>query len=488
MKKKIFLAGLLLLLMAVLTIKQESSKEWTKYQEKYFAQQIASLKIELGQATDDSIRIEIQQEIESYASRKPEMINLTLPNGQVERCKTCHIGIEEISDSHPSDTVGCTACHGGNALSLDKDTAHDQMYGQGHPGSLEVTALSCGGTGIDGVSCHSGNQQTEKNEVDLVKTSIMATKAGELSYVRIMLGIDKTEEVPGLSKGIPAFLFPDPLAGRPQENQFQESCLMQCHLNSGDITSFSSQDMSSTHNTDAPMTANGCESCHVLTNPTHTYVGEDVTMEGTTSGHGMTHRLTTEIPYTQCNQCHNQGNHNAINMEFTIRKDIDKVKQDWAAENITETDREEDYYLPGEIYAQCEVSLDCIDCHTRQDVMGDNKLWTSQYDAVHIKCMDCHGTTENYPNTKVIVDSQDLAFDREITNAHFPELKLGDEILITDKDEELPFLRHVGNEWLQVSRVTGKTFLIPQVIESACQQDFEEQGADSCHKCHDQNH
>lgn len=488
MKKKLFLASLLLVLIAVLTIKQESTKEWAKYQEKYFTQQITSLQIELGQTKDEKIQIKLQQEIASYENRKPEIINLALPNGQVERCKTCHIGIEEISDSHPSNTFGCTVCHGGNALSLDKDTAHDQMYGQGHPGSLDVVSLSCGGTGVDGVSCHSGNQQMEKNEADLVKTSIMATKAGELSSVRIMLGIDKTKEVPGLSKGLPAFLFPNSLAGRPQENTFQDSCLLQCHLNSGDISSFSSKNDSSHDNADAHMTANGCEACHVLANPSHTYIGEDVTMEGSISGHGMTHSLTTEIPYTQCNQCHNQGNHDPINMEFTAREDADKVERDWAAGNVTDADRAQDYYLPGEVYAQCEVSLDCIDCHTRQDVMGDNKLWTSQYDAVHIKCMDCHGTTENNPQTKVIVDSQDLAFDREITNSNFPDLKLGDEILITEKGEELPFLRHIGNEWLQVSRVTGKTFAIPLVIDSECQENPDEQGADSCHRCHDQNH
>lgn len=495
MKKKLFLASLLLVLMAILTVKQESSKDWTTYQEKYFSQQIASLKIELGHSKDQEGQTKLQQEIASYDNRKPEVINLVLPNGKVERCKTCHIGIEEISDSHPSNTFGCTVCHGGNSLSLDKATAHSQMYGGGHPGSLDVVALSCGGTGVKGVSCHSGNPEIEKNEADLVKTSLMSTKAGELSSVRVMLGIDKTKDVPNLTKGLPAFLFPNPLQGWPQENLFKQDCLSRCHQSGGTIPSFVPQSQQSPSeeskgdkNSHKNAAANGCEVCHVLTNPTHTYSGGDIALEGNTSGRGMTHRLTTQIPYTQCNQCHNQGTHDPINMKFTARADEAKVIRDWGAREITNSDRVQDYYVPGELFAQCEVSLDCIDCHTRQDVMGDNKLWTSQYDAVHIQCMDCHGTTEKIPQTKKIVSPQDIAFEEKITNASFPSLELGDEILMTAKGEELPFLRHKENAWLQVSRVTGKTFKIPQVMGSKCQQDLKEQGADSCHKCHDQSH
>lgn len=486
MEKKIFLASLLLILMAILTIKQESTKDWTTYQEKYFTQQISQLKLELGNSKDLEGQKKLEQEITSYENRKPEIINLVLPNGKVERCKTCHIGIEEISDSHPSNTFGCAVCHGGNPLSLDKETAHSQMNGKGHPGSLDVASLSCGGTGVDGVSCHSGNKVTEKNEVDLVKTSIMSTKAGELSSIRMMLGIDKTKDVPNLTKGQPAFLFSNPLQGRPQENLFKQDCLSQCHQSGGNIPTFVTQ--SNLDNPHDNATGNGCEVCHVLTNPTHEYVGNDVTLEGNTSGRGTTHRITTQIPYTQCNQCHNQGTHDPINMKFAVRADESKVITDWAAGKIANLDRVRDYYLPGEIFAQCEVSLDCIDCHTRQDVMGDNKLWTSQYDAVHIQCMDCHGTTEKIPQTKKIVSPQDIAFDEKITNAKFPSLELGDEVLISAKGEELPFLRHKENEWLQVSRITGETFNIPQVLGSKCQQDPLEQGADSCHKCHNQSH
>ena len=124
-------------------------------------------------------------------------------------------------------------------------------------------------------------------------------------------------------------------------------------------------------------------------------------------------------------------------MNFTVRPDLAKVVRDWQAGDTTWTDRLSDYYLPSEIFARCEVSLDCIDCYTRQDVMGDDQLHTSQYDAVHLQCLECHGTKER------------------------------------------PFIRHKGDNWIQSSRVTGKTFNVPLVFGSQCQQVPDEQGADS---------
>ncbi|MDQ7095887.1 hypothetical protein REC12_20030 [Desulfosporosinus sp. PR] len=501
MKKKILLAGLLLILAALIIIAENETPSWSQYQEEYFQEQIAGLQAQLGAARDNAEKSRLQQEIAAYQKRKPEIIDLVLPDGKVERCKTCHVGLEEISSSHPSNTFGCAVCHGGNPLSLDKATAHAQMYGGGHPGSLNVAALSCGGTGANGVLCHAGNPEEAKNEVDLVKTSIMSTKAGELSVLRRMFGYDKTEEVPGLSKGQVAALYPNPLPGRANQQDFQQNCLRQCHQSGGDLpvlTTANNGSWSGAPEQDgtqakgqagaqSKIQGSGCETCHVLTNPAHTYTGTDTTMKSNNIGYGMVHSLTTQIPYTQCNQCHNQGNHDPVNLNFALRSDMTKVIRDWKSGDTTWLDRVQDYYLPGEIFARCEVSLDCIDCHTRQDVMGDGKLHTSQYEAVHLQCQDCHGTKENLPQTKKIVDSHDLAFEEQITNPKFPALKVGDEILVTGKGEELPFIRHQGNEWLQSSRVTGQTFKVPLVYGSKCQQSLLEQGADSCHKCHDRS-
>ena len=35
--------------------------------------------------------------------------------------------------------------------------------------------------------------------------------------------------------------------------------------------------------------------------------------------------------------------------------------------------------------------LDCIDCHTQRDIMGDGNLYSKQHQAVEIRCETCHG-------------------------------------------------------------------------------------------------
>ncbi|HEX3015627.1 MAG TPA: hypothetical protein VHQ46_04525 [Desulfobacteria bacterium] len=491
MDKKLWLfslGSLLLFGTVVLSLICTANPTWAKYQKEYFQAQITQLHTKLRVTSLPQKKAELEEQISQWQKRKPQIVSLVLPDGRVERCQTCHLGLEEISASHPSNTFGCTVCHGGNGLSLDLNTAHADWYGQGHPDRLSVASLSCGGRGPNGQTCHNGNNVLAQNEVDLVKTSLMATKAGELSVVRQMFGLDKGAVVPGLGSGEPAEQYHNPLNGNQRQARFEQNCLHQCHQAGGYLPLFVLPGQKPTGNQTAPVKenvpGNGCATCHVLTNPSHTYCGGDVTISRTQKGLGSSHRLTTRIPFTQCNQCHNQGWHDPIKMQFTPRSDLSTVINHWQGNDQNGQDRVKDYYVPGEVFARCEVSLDCIDCHTRQDVMGDGHLYTSEYRAVHIQCQDCHGTIYSPPLSKLIVSNSDLAFEEGITNPVFPKLAVGKEIGLTHKGEELPFVRHQGRQWYLFNRVTGEQFVIPLVYGSGCRQDPAQQGTDACHNCH----
>jgi hypothetical protein len=45
-----------------------------------------------------------------------------------------------------------------------------------------------------------------------------------------------------------------------------------------------------------------------------------------------------------------------------------------------------------------ERGLQCIDCHTKNDIMGDGNIYGKKEEAVEIECADCHGTPTEYPN------------------------------------------------------------------------------------------
>lgn len=467
--KALFLGGLILFVGALIGVLWvQGHPSWQSWQEKYFQTQINTLSQELAVTENPAQRNSLQQKLSAFQAKKPEIVNLVLPNGKTERCQTCHFGLEEISPSHHVESVGCAVCHGGNPLSLDQETAHAGMYGAGHPGQLNVSQLSCGN---ENGQCHTGHPNAIDNQVDLVSNVMMATKGGELSMTRYMHGLDISPKVI-VPEGQTAEKLPAPFSGKPLESQFQANCLTQCHLSSGKLPGQSTL-------------ANGCETCHVLTDASHTYQGQDVTIPKDEKGHGLSHRLTTQIPYTQCNQCHNQGMPDLFKMEFKWREDKEKVKAALpsALENLEE--RKKNVYPPGFVFTQCEVSLDCIDCHSRQEVMGDGHAYATEYQALNVQCKDCHGTLSKPPTAWTVSNPGDIAFQEAQTNPVFPKLTLGSQILITEKGEELPFVRREEGRWFVYRKVSGEKVEIPMAYGSACQQEPEKQTSNDCHKCHD---
>jgi hypothetical protein len=231
--------------------------------------------------------------------------------------------------------------------------------------------------------------------------------------------------------------------------------------------------------------ANGCETCHVQSNSQHTYEGADVTIPRGKSGYGISHRLTVQIPYTQCDQCHNQGEYTLDTLEFTPRADLDRVKSSPPPDQENLETRWKNVYSPGLVFTKCEVNLDCIDCHTRKEVMGDGEMYVSEWKALKIQCRDCHGSTVGQPIAWEIQDKSDTAWVEARINLAFPPLNMGDVVLKTAKGEELPYVRQEAGKWFSYRKTNGEKFEIPQVIGSGCLQEPDKQSSDDCHKCHD---
>ena len=464
------LAIIFCLTMLFWAVRSYGASPWQDWQTKYFQAHIAELQGNLTAVQGEEQAGQLEQEIKDWQEKKPAVQEIRLSNGRLERCTTCHLGIEEISASHPSDSIGCTSCHGGNALSLDELTAHEGMYGGGHPGKLETTRLSCGGSAAVG-QCHSGNKQEIDNQVDLMTTSLMASKGGELSMSRYMYGLDIPPRVL-LKPGETAAKVEAPFNHRTEEPKFQQNCLSVCHQTGGELPGQQAQ-------------ANGCESCHVLSNPQHTYQGKDVTIPREKSGYGIAHRLTVQIPYTQCNQCHNQGESNLDTMGFTPRPDLDRVQSSPSPDKENLETRWQNVYSPGLVFTKCEVNLDCVDCHTRKEAMGDGEMYFSEWKTLKIQCQDCHGSAVAQPIEWKVTDKSDMAWAEARINPAFPPLKLGDVILKTPKGEELAYVRRENGQWFSYRKTNGEKYLIPQVMGSQCRQEPDKQSSDDCHKCHD---
>ncbi len=383
-------------------------------------------------------------------SRTPKPVAL-IPTltGQVEYCLTCHGDVPEISPSHPVKTFGCVICHGGERLALDKTIAHSTMRGGANPSDLQFVEASCGGT-----NCHSGAADLHNDHIPRVLSSLQATYAGAVANVLYTFGaqndllahLSAAPLPPSNGKSLPA-LNPSTETS-PQVLAFAQNCL-NCHLQAQPRPGVEYSRFT------------GCSACHTPT------AGIDLA----STNRPVIHKLTTAISYTQCNTCHNRGNYDLVKMQFVPRQDHP-------------ADRLNDYYQPIAQFTRCEWTLDCIDCHTSGEAMGDGLFHNTKKEAQYVRCQTCHGTIDQLPLTKTITDPDDLALRLSFLNPVI-DLKVGDTILVTDKGEPLWNTRMLPDGTYELfDKATGQRFTFRPVKGSACQQKADEQSSAACHACH----
>jgi len=395
-------------------------------------------------------------------SRQPKPLELTPTlTGQPEYCLTCHADLPEISASHPIETFGCVSCHGGERLALDADLAHSTMRGGANPSDLAVVEASCGGT-----NCHSGSEADDRHHIQRVTTSVQSTYAGAIASIRYTFGAQTDLNAHfGISAvtddetrtGIKSLLAFDPFSEtNPSIQKFGENCLT-CHLHA------------EPREGEAYARQTGCAACH----SPRPQSGEGLGVRA------QVHTLTTAIPYTQCNACHNRGNYDLRTMTFTERSDYPTIRP-----SDYPTTRLQNYYQPISQFTLCEYTLDCIDCHTRGEVMGDGDIHKDQASIEYVQCKTCHGTPAELPITKTLTDPNDIAFTLAFLNPVM-DLKLGDTILITEKSEPLWNIRALPDgTYEMVGKATRQYFTFRPVMGSGCTQTGKNQASAYCHECH----
>lgn len=395
-------------------------------------------------------------------ARQPQPVEL-IPTltGKPEYCLTCHSDLTEISPSHPVKTFGCVICHGGEALALNADLAHSTMRGGANPSDLSVVTESCGGN-----NCHSGSEAENNDHIQRVMSSVQSTYAGAIANILFTFGAQPdltarfgihavTDDQIKTSTGLPSLqAFDTAQQSNPSIKKFVDNCL-NCHINAKPLDGEQFNRLT------------GCAACHT---PTPLFNSPPIFGENGGSQRGV-HKLTTAIPYTQCNACHNRGNYDLRTMTFIQRTD-------------QPNDRLHNYYQPIAQFTKCEYTLDCVDCHTRAEAMGDGDIHSNKKEIQYIQCQTCHGTPTQLPLTKTLTDPNDIAFRLAQLNP-VVDLQLGDTILVTDKGEPLWNTRVLSDGTYElVGKATKQVFTFKPVMGSHCTQNGSDQSSAYCHTCH----
>ncbi len=359
-------------------------------------------------------------------------------------------------------------------MALQADLAHSTMRGGRNPSDFSAVEASCGG-----VACHSGNLQEGRDHIQRSMRSVQGTYAGAIASIRFTFGaqpdlnalmgtyaVQNPDFQPG-DPGVPALAAFDPTQETiPSVQDFASNCLY-CHLDIeppamgqfvSDETKVTVEKLPASELPSPEFSRfTGCAACHTPT-------------AGGSLDRSI-HKLTTSIAYTQCNTCHNRGNYDLRSMSFIPRPD-------------NPTSRVEDYYQPISQFVRCEWTLDCVDCHTRHEAMGDGFIYGSKKEAQNTRCFTCHGTINSRPLTRTIENQDDLALRLAFLNPVI-NLKVGDTILITEKGEPIWNARLLADGTYELfAKATGKRFTFKPVMGTGCLQKPEDQSSSDCHPCH----
>jgi hypothetical protein len=331
-------------------------------------------------------------------------------------CRGCHAGIEEM---HPWKALLCTECHGGNGAAPDAARAHvapragfpvdERVLAQRfdpaavrfrNPSDLRVAAQTCG-------QCHA-------REVERVGRSLHATTAGHLSdglYENGLLpqrqsrygvfaaegghsgdGTDghdlpQLEAIERLRVPVTPQTLGDHFADLPRK-----AC-MQCHLWSSGVA------VEGRLGQDGLYRGAGCAACHVVYAEDGRGRSADAQADRGTPGHPLKHELTSAPPTSTCTSCH--VGDAAIGNGFRGLAQL--YPQQPAGPDVPDTT---DRLIAGQFFIRDPVltppdlhgaaGMDCVDCHTARDAMGDGSLPGAMEHAVEIECSDCHGSFDAY--------------------------------------------------------------------------------------------
>ncbi len=332
------------------------------------------------------------------------------------------------------------------------------MKNSANPSAPETWSESCG-------RCH-------RYQLERVQSTIMQTNQGMIRNIQLTWeGEDGKQYSTTGEKGY------DP-AGKPSETVaveeldhisgelYRKAC-SRCHIGGSNNDSYSAA-----HGT-------GCAACHFPWNDTATYQGGDKTMHGR-AGHSASHAMSA-LPDTQvCTRCHNrsgrigysyQGLYDGNNGLVPTRGGEAGPEMGSGARNLTRI-------TPDVHFA---AGMECIDCHTSRDVMGDGFLYRNMYLQTEIACQDCHGSGDESPRYREINSENDEAL-RESRSYKQP-LTIGAKMIQTSKGRNYSNVYYQnGTIWLQGKR-SGKLHR-SKVITGTPEHRIAGHARLECYSCH----
>lgn len=304
--------------------------------------------------------------VREQTTKRPEQLAVTTA-GYVEMCLSCHKE-EKLDTAHDSLIVGCSPCHLGDALEVDKDKAHKGMVL--NPGDLRVVAKTCG---VEG--CHPA-------DVSKVKNSLMATNRGILATLLYYWGERETQD---------ADISVEQLLASGETSlalDYYRKLCATCHLwkQKNDLPG-------------APDFFNekggGCSACHYQA-PEGTKItsvtsfDEQASLDNDQTRKKKPHPfIVKKVADDNCIRCHNRSGR--IGLSYMGLFEAEGYGTPYEKGGLSSKKLPGDrFYLEIAEDVHHAKGMSCIDCHTREEIMGDGNRYAHYEEQLEIQCKACH--------------------------------------------------------------------------------------------------
>lgn len=287
--------------------------------------------------------------------------------GVSEGCVSCHRDVTGLEGAHAPKTIGCASCHAGDRGTRDKARAHAGMVLI--PGNLADAAKTCGQAG-----CHA-------SIVPRVERSIMTTMAGVIAVDREALGEPARPDgrIPHANR----------LGHGVADSHLRELCVG-CHLG---------QAKSEWGPIGQESQGGGCNACHLeygaeAAKAVKTYAA--LPREARKEAPSAHPRLTLNPTNGHCFGCHSRSGRIALSFEGwnELREETgDNAAPTAGAKAGSEKVRKlDDGRFVEKVTADVhhERGMECIDCHTANEVMGAGAEVERKDHQQKVGCEDCH--------------------------------------------------------------------------------------------------
>lgn len=293
-----------------------------------------------------------------------------------ESCLGCHGAMAGFEPAHDPQAIGCSPCHLGQAGEWGKDAAHEGMVLT--PGNLADVHQTCGTA-----NCHGDIAQR-------VEGSLMASMSGVITVNRFVFGesdvLSAHAHVRDLQEDSPA------------DTHLRQLCAS-CHLGNQKKTPGPVTDRSR---------GGGCIACHLDYNP-EALASRDIYHQGKKAEDLRIHpAINLNVGNEHCFGCHSRSGRISTNYEGWHETKLSPEEVAGRKGFRILGDRRVFEFIAADVHHL--GGLECIDCHSAREVMGDGRQYFHEEEQVKVQCGDCHfsGRPPTVPFDSLDVESKKI--------------------------------------------------------------------------------